>query len=295
MLNDDPASDPSRAAFTPGRAYWNQRFKLAEARERLLTLSRTVGRPSDLSTFQFAQLVAGSLEFAPDIVLELGRGFGNSTCAFTEAAHLRGDGLQVRVVSLCNSSEWDSVTAPALKRVVSRDWFAPLEAFRTDILTFDYRRHLAGAKKVLIFWDAHGFDIAECVLGTILPLVAEREHLVFMHDLSDTRYCPPSLANYAGRALWKGENAADARLRIGIIDSAVAQAVSILDFTGRNSLMLDSADHSFDLDLNRNPGRVEEMRRLLGDELFSLQGHWFWFTLNDRPGPYTFPARSAAV
>jgi hypothetical protein len=36
------------------------------------------------------------------------------------------------------------------------------------------------------------------------------------------------------------------------------------------------------------------MRELLGEELFSLQGHWFWFTLNERPGPYTFPAVPSA-
>jgi hypothetical protein len=35
------------------------------------------------------------------------------------------------------------------------------------------------------------------------------------------------------------------------------------------------------------------MRRALGDELFSLQGHWFWFTMNEQPGPYTFPKRPA--
>jgi hypothetical protein len=34
------------------------------------------------------------------------------------------------------------------------------------------------------------------------------------------------------------------------------------------------------------------MRSLLGDELFSLQGHWFHFSLNEHPGPYTFPKPS---
>ena len=44
-----------------------------------------------------------------------------------------------------------------------------------DILEFDYRKALSDAKRVLIFWDAHGFDIAECVLGEILPIVAAGE------------------------------------------------------------------------------------------------------------------------
>jgi hypothetical protein len=227
------------------------------------------------------------------LILELGRGFGNSTCAFTEAANILGAATHTRVLSLCNSVEWDTTTVPALRSVVTDDWFAPLEAIRTDLLAFDYRQHLSGAKRVLLFWDAHGFEIAECVLGKILPLIADRQHLVFMHDLSDTRYCPQSLAKYGERGLWKGENAADSRVRIGIVDSAVAQAISIVDFAGRNAITLDSADHAFDLDLTRVPGRVEEMRQALGDELFSLQGHWFWFTMNERPGPYTFPRLAA--
>jgi hypothetical protein len=285
---DDSTAEPGHA-FTPGRAYWNQRARLGAARDRLLTLSRTVGRPSDLAPYQFAQLVAGCLEFKPDLILELGRGFGNSTCAFTEAANQLGGVTRTRVVSLCKSREWDILTRPALTPVVGDSWFAPLEALTTDILTFDYRPHLSGAQRVIVFWDAHGFEIAECVLGTILPLLADRAHLVFMHDLSDVRYCPPSLADYGEHGMWKGENAGDARLRIGIVDSAVAQAISVIDFSGRNNITLDSADHSFDVDLAQYGGRADQMRELLGDELFGLQGHWFWFTLNERPGPYTFP------
>jgi len=288
MLNESTRDPESVAAFTPGRAYWNQRAQLGAARDRLLSLSRTVGYPSDLSPYQFAQLVAGCLEFKPDLILELGRGFGNSTCAFTEAANQLGGATRTRVVSLCRTREWDSVTRPALTPLVGDSWFAPLSALTTDILTFDYRRHLSGARRVILFWDAHGFEIAECVLGTIMPLLVDRAHLVFMHDLSDIRYCPPSLADYGERSVWKGENAGDARLRIGIVDSAVAQAISIVDFSGRNNITLDSADHSFDVDIARSGG-VDEMRGLLGDELFSLHGHWFWFTLNERPGPFTFP------
>jgi hypothetical protein len=281
----------SAATFSPGRAVWNHRELLSRVRDRMLGLSRCVGRPTDLQPYQFAQLLASCLEFQPDLILELGRGYGNSTCAFTEAANLLGGASRSRVLSLCNSGEWDSVTAPKLRQVVDRSWFRALDARRTDILTFDYDRYLRGANRIVVFWDAHGFEIAECVLGTILPLIANRPHLIFMHDLSDIRYCPPSLSDYGGRGLWKGENAGDGRFRIGIIDSAVAQAISILDFSGRNGISLDSADHSMDLEFGGASERIDELRRLVGDELFSLQGHWFWFTLNERPGPYTFPTR----
>ena len=126
-------------------------------------------------------------------------------------------------------------------------------------------------------------------------LIADREHLVFMHDLSDIRYCPPAIADYGGRGLWKGENAGETRLRIGIVDSAVAQSISIQDFASRNAITLDSADHAIDLAIMSVPGRAEDMTQLLGNELFSPQGHWFWFTLNEKQGPYTFPRAAASL
>jgi hypothetical protein len=278
------------AEFAPGKAYWSQRLALSRSRERILALSRAVNRPSDLSIYQFAQLLASALEFGPDLIVELGRGSGNSTCLFTEAANqLAASSQPCRVMSLCNSASWNDETVPRLRQAVPRGWFEPLNAIRCDILTFDFAQALSGASRVLLFWDAHGFEIAECVLGAILPELASRKHLVIMHDLSDTRYAARGLSDYAGHRLWKGVSAGEERLRLGTIDSAVAQAISIQDFTSRNQITLDSADHSIDVEIAQTPDRVGEMRRLLGEELFGLQAHWFWFTLNERPGPYTFP------
>src|SRR5580692_1898596 len=192
---------------------------LARCRERIIALSGAVNRPSDLSLFQFAQLLASVLDFAPDLILELGRGTGNSLCAFTEAANQLPS--RCRVLSLCNTNDWQTITVPDVSRVVPASWFKPVEAIQGDILEFDYAKGLAGAKRVLIFWDAHGFEVAECVLGRILPIVSDRQHLVFMHDMSDARYSPET-NNYGERGLWKGANAEDARLRLGIVDSAVA-------------------------------------------------------------------------
>jgi hypothetical protein len=288
--NSEPFSAVDAQSFAPGRAYWNQRIALARCRQRIMDLSQAVNRQSDLSVHQFAQLFASVLEFAPDLIIELGRGQGNSLCAFTEASHQLSTAVPCRVLSLCSTSEWHDLTVPNLRKIVSEEWFAPVEAIQCNILEFDFARALTPAKRVLIFWDAHGFDIAECVLGRILPEVAGRQHLVFMHDMSDIRYTTPGLNEYGGRGLWKGVNAAGASVRLGFIDSAVAQAISIVDFAGRNGITLDSADHSHDLEINQVPGRVEEMRELLGDQIFSLQGDWFWFTLNQHPGPYTFPS-----
>lgn len=275
------------ARYKPGTAYWNQRHAISQSRERIEALSAAANHPSDLPVYQFAQLFASALEFAPDLIVELGRGTGNSTCCFTEAANQFSNSSACRVLSLCNSSNWDTDTRPRIARFVSPAWFQPLKAVRCDILKFDFRKALSGARRVLLFWDAHGFEVAECVLGVILPQLADREHIVIMHDLSDIRYAGSS--PYGTLGLWKGESAGETRFRIGNIDSAVAQAISVLDFTSRNGLTLDSADHSIHREITGTAGRVEEMRALLGNDLFSLQGHWFWFTLNEHPGPYTFP------
>jgi hypothetical protein len=243
-----------------------------------------VNHASDLVPYQWAQLMAVALEFAPDLILELGRGKGNSTCAFTEASNLNQG--RSRIVSLCLSDNWERETLPRLRKIVPTEWFKPLETLRTDILEFDYEKALSGAKRVLIFWDAHGFDIAECVLGGILPIVAPLEHLVIMHDLSDTRYCSEEHLGYSGYGLWKGNDWSGPRLKLGIIDSAVEQSVAALDFTTRNHITLDSADHSFHTALTDK--QQAEMRSTLA-ELFDTQAHWFYFTLNERSGPYKFP------
>jgi hypothetical protein len=60
-------------------------------------------------------------------------------------------------------------------RVVDDNWFRPLDAPIGDILDVDFEKVLTGAKRVLIFWDAHDFDLAEYVIGTLLRLVSDLE------------------------------------------------------------------------------------------------------------------------
>jgi hypothetical protein len=274
---------------TAASAYWNQRGALAGRREHLLALLRAVNAPGDLSPQQAAQFVAVALEFAPDVILELGRGFGNSTCAFAEATHLLAP-KRCRVLSLCLSDAWTTRTVPALQSVVNDSWFEPIDARVTDILAFDFVAALRGHQRVLVFWDAHGFAVAECVLGKILPAIAGRPHLVLMHDLLDARYAPGEVHEYGEQSLWMGGNeAVKARLRLGHIESGVEQAVAAVDFTTRNRISLSSADHSLQTEIETDAEKKAELRRLLGDQLFAHPACWFYFTLNERPGPYTFP------
>ncbi|HJZ13246.1 MAG TPA: hypothetical protein VJ521_13910 [Acidobacteriota bacterium] len=270
---------------TPVEAYWNQRFLLSENRDLILTLCKAVGRPSDLWPYQWAQLIAYAVTFQPDLILELGRGQGNSTCAFTQATNWMSQ--PCKVVSVCRSRAWQETTAAKIESIVPAEWFHPLQIHETDILTFDFGKILSGAKRVFIFWDAHGYEIAERMLGEILPAIADLDHVVAMHDLSDSRYLPASANEYGDLGMWKGNTSGQPRLRIGYIDSAVEQSVAITDFTSRNNMDLHSADHSFHQELNAE--KQKELRERLGDELFSLNAHWFWFSLNEASGPFTFP------
>jgi hypothetical protein len=273
--------------FSLARAYWNYRHDLAELKERILFFSRAVADPVSLSLNQFAQLTAATLEFRPDLIIELGRGAGNSTCLFTEAAH-RLRLARGKVISLDTHQHWEKVTMPRLRLGVEEYWFRPLTALQQDILTFDFHAAVSGAQRVLVFWDAHGFDVAECVLGGLLPEMIDRPHLVMMHDMSDLRYGAPGNLEYGEHGIWKGTCFDGPRLKLGFIDSAVEQSVAIFDFATRNALTIHSADHDLHTAFAMDPGKVAELQHLLGP-LHSLSGDWMYFSLNEVSGPYRFP------
>jgi len=275
---------PSQLA-DPGQAYWRQRAALQERLDRLRALRHAVGSGHDLTPPQWAQLVALVLDYAPDLVIEIGRGRGNSSCVFTEAVQ----GTAGRVVSQCLSDDWRTIVQPRVAECVPAAWFTPLDVHEGNVLAVDAEALVGGASRVLVFWDAHGFAVAQYVLAQLLPALAFREHVVVMHDLSDARGSSPEQAFYRDQPLWRGNDWSGPRLRLGHIDTAVEQAIAIVDFTSRNGLTLRSADESIGAHIGRDPLAVAEMTARLG-EFFSRQAHWFYFTTNERQGVFTFPA-----
>lgn len=286
MKNGNVIDTEVSQLHSPAKAFWNQREKIASSRDRLRELCKAVGRTVDLSPSQWAQLMASAVEFKPDIILELGRGYGNSTCAFTEAANLLKP-KPCKVLSLCISGNWHKRTLINVQQIMENSWFAPLEALQTNILTFDFKSVLENYDRILVFWDAHGYDVAEYILGTIIPEIADKPHLVVVHDMIDIRYNTESTGNYE---LWKGYNEGNQQVRIGNIESPFEEAVSIVDFANRNKLTLHSADHSFHTELSDN--QKSELNELLGEELFSLNSYWLWFSLNEATEPYSYPVLS---
>jgi hypothetical protein len=77
-----------------------------------------------------------TVAFQPDLVFELGRGYGNSTCVFTEAAHTVG----CRVVNIGFDSEraWETRARATACGRRGGDWFAHLTLVEDDIRTLDF-------------------------------------------------------------------------------------------------------------------------------------------------------------
>jgi hypothetical protein len=291
-------------SISPGQALWNQRETIAALRDRFKALRAAVGRPTDLNLYQWAEFAAFALEFRPDLIIELGRELGNSTCCFIEVAHQLGGAKACRIFSLCLSNRWFTSTVPRLKAVVPREWFTPAQIEVCNMLGYDITPVLANAKRCLILWDAHGFDIAEWVLGKLLPQLVDKPHLVLMHDMSDTRfevaspeYGEQGIWQGTDETIWRGTKAIAPAFWLGHIFSRVPQAISIVDFASRNQLPLHSAAESLHTEIANDPARMAALKKLLcdGDELFSLQAHWYWFTLNEASPALSFPVYTSAV
>lgn len=268
-----------------GNAYVNQRARLAEMRPALDELLRAIDFSSNLMPQQWAQLVATTLEFGPDLIIELGRGRGNSTAAFAETIATTGVG---RLLSLCISDDWTRISGPRV-RVLRPDpgWWGPLDLRLTNINDIDWKVTVGDARRVLVFWDAHGFSVASSVLGALAPVLAEREHIVLMHDISDARF-NPTPDGYGGDALWNGGNEGSPKYRIGHVHSGVEQIISILDFAWRNDMPVHSADESIHRAVEAQPAAAAEMSAQLG-EFYSPLAHWHWFRLSEARYALEYP------
>jgi hypothetical protein len=167
-------------------------------------------------------------------------------------------------------------------------WFVPLTAIEGNILNQDFTQSLADAGRVLLFWDAHGFDVAEVVLGKILPKLIARHHLVAVHDVADLRYQDQESLLYGGHGLWRGtgDEPHIKRLKIGFLDSAEEQLISIVDFATRNGIPLHTSEESFHTELSEQ--QAADLSAIFG-EMYSPLGQWLYFSLSEASRPLTFP------
>lgn len=218
-------------------------------------------------------LAATLLSYRPATIIELGRGHGASTCLFRF--------LGFPTISICRTNNWEVATIPLLRDVEPIDWHDGVTANIGEIAHQDYAALIGASPRVLIFWDAHGYDIADVVLGDILPILAGRKVMVVCHDIRDSRYFRDA-RRYGGAKIWRSQNdPAMPWIRLGNIHSSFEQLVSLVDFASRNEITLHSPTH----ELMQN----ETTRTAYSDSIWPYC-IWHYFEL-PLTGELTFPAR----
>jgi predicted O-methyltransferase YrrM len=259
--------------------------EIAPLRDRIdATLTALEAHP----IFSFPQaltLTAAVFDFDPDIIVDLGTGCGGSSCTLAIAA--RG-----RFANVCTFDINPNWTQHVQPRLPPGDW-SGVRPIIADITKYDFTPLLDHEDRILVFLDAHGFEIAARLLSHILPLIAEKPHLVFCHDISDNRMWDTDEArSYGGRKLWRGtahyfaNMATTAQINIDWMTTAGEQALAIYDFCYRNRIALRSVDQ--DVHLQGSPDDKSRLQALLfpmGLPIFHLS----YFTLNNTESR-NFPA-----
>src|SRR5262245_14224180 len=142
----------------------------------LHALRALIDRPL-LAWMDWLLLFASATDHRPDLIVELGRSYGNSTCALTEAATALGR-CRVRSYDHDHGHTYERITVPRIRPLVSQDWLDHQEILHKDITEESAAEMLGDADRVLLFWDAHGEPLAQHVLARIFPALAERRHLI---------------------------------------------------------------------------------------------------------------------
>jgi hypothetical protein len=281
-------------AFSPAHAIWDNRHFLAtsldELKEVRKHLQAAMGGPRDFLTQQWLQLASMVYDFKPDLIVELGRGYGNSTCAMALGAKwLRPH--ECRIVSLCLSDAFNQLSHPYLKTHLSDPGLLdPVEALETDILTFDFDPVIASAKRVFVFWDAHGFDVAHAILNGLLRPLGDRPHLAVIHDMADLAYLPDSFRRFNDDAEWLKYGTAGPKYILGDVGFQYEEGIALVDFVSRNRLALRSAESSYFADLAQD--QMQALEALFAAD-FSQFGFWYYFSLNWSAGrELSFPVNS---
>lgn len=256
-----------------------RRSELAEAASDLIRLREAIASPTDLSLAQWLQLYATTLAYQPSLVLELGRGLGNSTTVFTAAA-TKLPATRVVSIGYDVGQAWRNKTAPELKPLVGDRFFSCLDVRNGDIRDVDFGPIVGDAGRVILWWDAHGADLGWFVLGELLPTLAKRDALVCVHDVSDSLYEGPTTAYHRHDGMpifWLGD-----------IVSPFQEIYPLVDFLSRNRL-----DYSTPLrSLAAMRERDEPAWRQLNEALEPLavealrEGGWLYFELD---GAEVFP------
>ena len=146
-------------------------------RERLTVLADLVDAPNDLPLEQWQRLYERASASDADLLLEVGRGYGNSTVVLTEAARAL-DGARVVSVGYDEPPAFEGVTWPKLRPVVGDLWRRPLTVVQGDVRDYEP----PDCERCFLFWDAHGSEVADEMLDRLIPALP-RGSWVVVHDV----------------------------------------------------------------------------------------------------------------
>lgn len=270
-------------------AIWEQRIAVRDYAPRLRELRELVRFPGDMLVQQWAHLYALVHQFKPDLIVELGRGGGNSTALFTDCANQLHS--KVLSVGFDGTHEWEKGTTKRLSKMVPASWFLPLEAVHADIMEFDFSARVREAARVFLLWDAHGYELAYHVLGNILPLLATVPHIVVVHDIADARYTSPPrdyCTPNGTPTYWAGH-----------FVSSFEEVIAITDFLSRNGIVANSADEDTSGTLAATRSKRQQVWDLwepaYGDENPLTLGGFLYFAMYENeadPSRLIFPDKA---
>jgi predicted O-methyltransferase YrrM len=273
-----------------GDAFGRQADQLAGLAPILAAAMDRLENAGNLTFAQGLLLAAATFELRPQVVLDIGTGGGGSAKAFGLAGATYG----ARVYTFDLYPAWNEAIKPKLSREVVRRISDVVIPVVGDITTQNLSTFTASANPIIVFWDAHGYKIAECILSRLLPLIAEKKHLIICHDMSDNRLRPNK--PYDNKPFWRGLDGAHegkfAYVNLGHTTAIVEQVIPILDFCWRNGISL----HSIDSELHLEPGN-EKRRELLYQ--FGLPNSTLldiaYFTLNETTARHFPPAGEGEI
>jgi hypothetical protein len=167
-------------------------------RDRFALLASLVDAPNDLPLEQWSRLHERALGSGADLLLEVGRGYGNSTVVLTEAAHK----LDSHVISVGfdEPPTFETVTWPKLAPVVGEHWRSALTVVQADVRDYEP----PPSRSCFVFWDAHGVGVAEAMLSRLIPGLPGGSTVV-VHDVptpAEAERSPLPLSAYPYR--WRG-------------------------------------------------------------------------------------------
>lgn len=147
---------------------------------RMWWLRRLVGDGGNLLFPEWLTMYQQVIELRPDLLLEVGRGYGNSTTLLTEVANE----LEIPAVSvgLDGTFAWQNRTVPRLERVRPPTWFERLVVIDGLMEETDVDRWLSMSARTFLFWDAHGRELAEHMVARVLPRLPTGSR-VLVHDI----------------------------------------------------------------------------------------------------------------